>query len=407
MAKFRKVVLPAPGVYHTPDGPVAISADRIRGWAEKFRALQSNRIKIPVSWGHQSRANPVAPGDVDGEEFLRSRYNATYLDALEVTPAGGLVAVAEAPPGWEVEARTGSLVNPTDGTRIAEVSLAARDWVDGEGRLWKDAPRHLALTPLPVVHRTPGFERAGDGPATGEVRLSLSDYRGPVRLASTETPPMKREEQDEEQDEGGEEVAPESEAPDAMGGGYFKRALAMLAAADIPLPEDTTPENAWERLYIVLTAMQAAKETAEAEAPAPTTQPKEEPMPTMLSLIRHTDPAVRALAARVASEDRAKRKARIDALERLADPNGIPRVPPTQIRRWRELASGVQLSLTGAGQAVPTELDQQLELAESLLGVELATRLPAGAREEEPPEGEGDREVKKEAEERGKRLSRA
>lgn len=239
---FRKTVL-APGVYHAPEGRIEVTPQRIAGWVESFRLMKQDGIKIPIPWGHQSKANPIEPitqALQDERNFLHSRYNATYVEDLDIDPkTGALVVAAPPPPGFKVDLATGTLVNERDGTQIAEVSAAICDWKDGKGRVWQDCIRHVALTPLPVAHGTGGFASLGTEPAgsacTHRFTLSKHQFSLDTPLTTPQTTPT---------------AATRAELVED---GLLGPLLRDLEAFGLFMPPETRRENFGERLREALT----------------------------------------------------------------------------------------------------------------------------------------------------------
>ena len=401
--KFRKVVV-TPGTHHHRKGVAEISPARIAGWVEKFRRMKADGIKIPIPWGHQPKADPVEEDRLAEEEFYRSRYNATYADDFELGPQGELIVVGTAPPGYDVDPETGDLVNPADHTRIGEVSIAVRDWQDGKGRLWTDAIRHVALTPLPVNHGTPGFEvaLATDDWLPGELRLGAATLYSPSELdlgttttkgtampdPTKKTPPAA----DEPVDLMAEDDAPEPEpeepkeddkplidfTPPEEPGGNAEELVAelipLLEEAKIHLTPDTNAKNFLQHLKV---AMHAVKHR-EAPEPAPTPMPAapagapaqapvvEETPPLLMSTAAATNPREKAAIAFATKAHRGKTESRIDGLAKVSDKHGVPWLTPARVEALRTQASGFELSLTADGEPVETELDRTLGLLEEL-----------------------------------------
>ena len=151
MAIFQKRVA-APGTYQTPDGIATVTPTRIRHWHDTLQQFLAAGYKVPVSWGHISTALPATEDD---KEFWAARYVAGRITGSRIDRKTGELVIQGDAPGVEVEdGRLMSLATLPDGRRvktaIEEVSIGARDWQDGKGRTWPDAPVQLALTPLPV-----------------------------------------------------------------------------------------------------------------------------------------------------------------------------------------------------------------------------------------------------------------
>ena len=227
MARFKKFVA-APGSYKTPDGPAAVTPERIRHWHETVTQMVRRGIRPPVSWGHNSQALPHTDDDA---AYWSARFNAGRIVGSEIDSEGRFYLVGDVP---GVEQEGGELTTTAlmpDGRRlktsIGEVSIGVRDWTDGDGRTWKDAPVHLALTPLPVIvppGGQPGFALA----------LSAAPVRGLTRFSLTHrfaTP-------------GGKTVA-QTQDPSQI-----KKLLDVLRKVGLALPPDTDEDNLVERLLV-------------------------------------------------------------------------------------------------------------------------------------------------------------
>lgn len=376
VAQFKKVVS-APGTYQTPDGLATVTPERIRHWHDTIHALLREGYKPPISWGHLSKAVPHTEDDT---AYWASRFNAGKVIGAEIDGAGQLVLAGDAP-GVEVDA-AGRLVTQAElpdhrkvKAAIEEVSIGAFDWTDGKGRVWKDAPVHLALTPLPVwvpQGGQPGFEAADLPQAWGTQGQRFGLGHLLYRFA-TETTPMavKKEEEKPSKKEG--------EGAGVAGGPSLKKVLEMLGKCGITLPDDTSEENLLERLYVACTAKEGAEGGGEGGAPEEPVA--EEPGATFMATNR--DPAVAVLLAEVEAGDRTRRLARITGLVRRG-------LQPHLAKKLREAASQVRFAVGPTGQRVVPQLDAQLELLEAQLPPEgvLAQLLDpgAGALEAEPPE---------------------
>lgn len=239
MATVRKIIL-SPGVYHAPQGRLHATPERVKRWADTFRRMKANGIRVPVCWGHQPGAIPGDGQDKAGRQYELSRFNAGYVTNMQRTADGDLEGELDIP-GAEVD-EDGNLVTwakMPDGRKvrcaIKEVSAAIRDWQDGSGRQWPDAIMHVALVPLPVVAGQEGFEASlATESEPGEIHLSLSAYLGGED--EEETMPMIEEDVVETPDVG---MDPMSET------------LQVLSEFGLHLPGDTNDGNLSERLRLV------------------------------------------------------------------------------------------------------------------------------------------------------------
>lgn len=357
-----------PGVYNAVvDGVQAkepVTSHRITRWISQFRKMRDSGIQIPIPWGHQSEADPIEDDKKDASKFHNSKFNASYIDALEQGPKGELILVAEVPPGMKV--KDGALVDPKNHTTIREVSLAARTWTDGDGRTWEDAIRHIALTPFAVAHKTSGFRTTKA--VAGEVRFSLADFAGTkpstksveFAMADDAEEPKKKKPFPPEADADGE-----GDIDDLEGGGIdIEEIKAKLASAmNIKLPEDTNAENFLEHLWVAIHAL-SPDEPEELTTEAP---PGGAGMGTMMSLLNDTNPQVRKLAERQLAVGKKQLGKRIEALVARG-------LKPAAAKLINDRATnpGLQMSIDDDGNAVAKGMEFSLSVLEAHLPAKFA-----------------------------------
>lgn len=349
---FRKTLL-VPGTHHAPQGVQVVSPERIRRWVDKFRQLKSAGVRFPVPWGHRLSAIPEY-GTVDDAEyqnaverraFEEARYNAGFIEGMEIGPNGELVITAPVPPGYKVCPQSNDLINEHDGTRIGEMSAGIGHWRDGKGQSHKDIIIHAALVPLPIWAGQDGFSLAtttqaatlsGSQNAIFTCTLSSKTGGNPMEPEEDETPEVDAEDDVYEPEP---EAPPEDAAPIVPPApppvDYCEQALALLSQMGLALPQDTDSENFCERLVIALTVAQSmgAKfdrdddtEDETANPPATMTSgdggqpPSPEAPPVMMSTRDIVNPAFRALAARQERQTQAEVSAIWEELKGLGCP---------------------------------------------------------------------------------------
>lgn len=398
MAKASKVLLRT-GLYQPPQGELLVTPSRLRGYVDKFRQMRDLGIKIPIGWGHQPDANPADASQRARQQYYLSALNAGYLDDLSLDRKGQLDSLMNCP-GCEVDPATGQYtawVRLPDGrevrTGIGEVSVAIRDWTDGQGRLWPDVITHVALTPLPVMADQEGFTAALSTVSTREASpvyyLSLTSM---ARELSTAEANMADEWEDDDEavaegaakgaEEGEEKVQEPPEKPavsppppataDANAGGVMSAVLLALEAHGICLPPDTSLENLAERIRVAghkkVTGgdedeeeeREAKKKEEEDEDEGVSYsgedrdgQTQEEERPVMMSLATAKTPAEKKLIAR--EESRHKRE-QLDLIESLVKKG----MPVHEATAYRERLTSYTLSLTEDGEVSPKKLDFEL-----------------------------------------------
>lgn len=321
---FRCKLLRA-GDYCAPQGVYTANADSMRRQVKAFRKLKSEGYKFPVPWGHRLSAIPsrdeVDPGvyqqALEQRAFEEARWNAGYVEDLDIDQDGDLTLTLPAPPGYKVDAQTGDLVNEADGTRIREVSGAFGNWTDGKGRTHRDILIHAALCVRPVMGGQNGFELAtAKQPVTLATGIVVNYRSLSTRIEGTSMADKKKKSDDDmdiddmdlsetdndspaEPDEPNppapkEEPEPEPEPKVKVNqSDMLDKLLALLNQAGLTMPDHTSEDNLIEHLITALTvavSMGAKFEKsdnpdANQPAQASTEQPPqpEAPMPMMMA----------------------------------------------------------------------------------------------------------------------------
>lgn len=241
MAKFKKKVLEE-GRYQSPDGMIDITKDRIKHWAASFQKMKAAGLKIPIPWGHQSKASP----DYDEREFYESKYNGGYLEDLQADKNGCLIAIVDIPKEDDAQ---------RIGTTVREVSPQVETkWKDGRGKVWDDVITHIALVTHPVVPGQDNFEVYEDAPKPeGATRLSLKQKlsKGDSPMAdevedlegAVEEPVKKEKKKDKPKEP---ETVTEDVFEDNSGassGGIDSELLDLLARVGLIIPDGTSEKD--------------------------------------------------------------------------------------------------------------------------------------------------------------------
>lgn len=372
MSTFRKKVI-APGSYQTPEGPSLVTPERIRHWRDSLAAMLREGYKPPLSWGHVSKALPASD---DEQQLWTAKFVAGKITGSEIDPTTGDFYLLGDAPGVEIDAE-GRLLSETtlpDGRKvksaIEEVSIGVRDWTDGKGRLWKDAPVHLALTPLPVwvpEGGQPPFETDSQ-PAGQHFSLARCLYR-----FATSEPPMADEKKKDD----------DKKKPDEGDGGSvsLSEVLELLGEHGITLPDDTDEANFLQHLKVALTVLKGAK----GDDPPADDPPVEEASGTYMSTLAKKDPMAAALISHVTEEAREKRETRIKGLVKRG-------LSPALAKQLREEATVTSFALGADGKPATAKVDEKLALLEQTLPEgDVMARLTGtltGAKEEETPENQ-------------------
>lgn len=342
---LRKKLI-VPGEWHAPQGKYVSTRKRSERQVAKFRELKNEGVLFEVPWGHRLSAYPRY-GEIteeqwrENQESERARFNASYVEDLEVDPVdGGLIVSMKPPPGYKLDPKTGNLVNETDHTVIREVSGAFGNWIDGQNRFHDDILLHAALCVKPVVAGMPGFHFS-----TGPVMLSgggrveylytlstggaaMDDFddddkkkkkKGNADKPELDAPELPPEDDFYEPEEPMEPKVPEPTPVDDEPIGIpkpkrdcVKKLLPLLVEAGLPMDEDVTdPEELCERLATILGFAvshgmrfeREDKENDEQPAPGATGMaggpaPAPEQPPIMMSLGQIKDPLTKRMFER-------------------------------------------------------------------------------------------------------------
>lgn len=368
-----KVTVPDPSSRSGSRSVTFTSAD-LRNAEQYGNAMIRDGFQIPVYWEHQHDGGPVklSRGDMGAH---RAKHMFGRITGYRVE---GDVLQAE----HEID--TPQHLEQLKTVRFVSPELQW-DFRDGEGRKWPGITvSHVAATPIPVQHRQKPFQLSQAQTASRRIQLSLSDYEGRKMAKDDE------EDLDELEDEDGEEselpedldelpeepadelppepapvpeIPPESEIP-------FRKSLAMLETKGIKLPPDTNQQNVWERLFVVLTALQHSQALNPQGDPS---NPDDMPYTAGNGDQQQTPPNVRpspqaqpvslSLQKAQAAAEMITRKNLLSRVARLRK-RGIP---PAQVDRLTQQARSISLSFSPVtGDLEPNELTIRLEAYEEL-----------------------------------------
>lgn len=385
MAKFRKVAL-KPDTYHSPDGTVEITRERLQHWQQNFRRMSQAGYTIPISWDHADTEDGILPLSVDDFRRARSAKNTIgRLSAISLN-AGADGAVLEfdvSDPLAEGRANRNEIfVSPV----IKEY------WRDGAGNEYRDVITHVDFVDHPVDHSQSKFARIESGSIACAIRMGLSG--GVFRMAADD----KAEDEDETPDflDGGDADADMGDGADAGGEDDFapddaETVLAAQTEEETPnpdLPKDSTADAdaaaeaeaivahlsqlgvelpaAWNfqtdaagaiLLAALKTASRAKTDQAAAQAPAPTDQAAP-PDPGAMSA---TDPGYATMSIEGRYAERMHREELKKKLETLLITG---RIMPVEFDARMPALKAVRLSLDNTGKPKTGELEAWIKSRE-------------------------------------------
>lgn len=280
---------------------------------------------IPLSWDHQ----PVMPFQSGGlsAEKLAQLTKGTFGRAKAFRALNGSVEA-------ELEIDDPADLKPLKS--IQHVSpRVSWDWEDSNGQVWPGISiSHIAATARPVVKDQKAFQ------LSHSVDLSYADFADDEE----ETPPPQ-----EKAESKADDTPPDDKKDDEDGKpNRFREVLDLLASLEQPiiLPDDTTPKNAWERLYVALTAMASTKDGEEDGQVL-----IEEESPNGALNMSHEK-----TAAEKKSEQRAVNLTRKDCLSRVKTLLGKGHIAPALADKLKKEINSCDFSFNDAGDPVENRL---------------------------------------------------
>lgn len=235
MAKFKKAILEAGRVYHSPDGKLEVTPERLAHWAAKHRQFKDAGIAVPVSWGHDddpSKSLPVKFGK--GEKRRLPQNTVGYLDSFELTPDGQAAEIT-----LDIRRKADAELVRENLAYVSPVVFS--HWADGDGVEHEDCITHCDLVQHPVDHHQSEFSEV----VACSLRMGLD----------TGKPALYRL-QDEPSEEMEEETNEDAVQPD---GDRLSRVIEELRRVDIILSDDTNETNLLAHLEQALLTMAAMK----------------------------------------------------------------------------------------------------------------------------------------------------
>lgn len=404
MDTFSKSILKV-GTYHSPDGTVEVTPERLRHWEAQARRLQAVGYDLPSHFNHANEIDLLEPIPANPEQ--RQMHRGAQHTVGHLAPMGFVVA----PDGQSAEITLKTL---TDGAKEAVSKNAVYvspvifpEWKDGAGNTYADVITSFDLVDHPVDYSQSSFvpairmglnskpyqlrvikmsedrgkptayftneegvtipifgkkkrdkkARAGRMKSKSRKRMSLLSA---IRMSAEDSVPSEQIPESSEPAESNEVITDESyDAVDDV--------LDLLEEFGIALPEDTDDSNLKNHLRVALTALlnsrqmenetEDPKELEGAGAALPSDAPGSMPVASAPSI------ATMSVQARAAMNfgERIHREsiaARIDGLLKTG------RCTPAEADAQSRALTAVKLSLTADGNPIKSDVDKWLDSRE-------------------------------------------
>lgn len=306
--------------YESPDGPLSVTAERLRHWRDTFRKFKSLGLKVPVFFGHQDDPKVTVP--------------ATRLPS---DCAGRLHDLVLSENGRKAEFVI-DVPRPEDASKVennlVELSpVIFENWTDGDGTVHKDCITDVDLVVHAVDHRQEDFKPA----IACSIRMGL-DKGKPViyRLA-------------DHKDDDDDNTDHDSDESNGDGSDRVKRVIEGMAALNIMVPDDTTVENFFERVESALLTAAAMGDggvnTDELQATSPE-----------FAAFSLDSPLVKFYA-------KGHQKGVMERLDAILQEG---RCTPVEYKDRKPLVGAIRLSLDKSGEHKPTEVESWIESREAI-----------------------------------------
>lgn len=360
MSYFRKAVLNV-GTYHSPDGLVEVTRERLKHWEQSVKQLQATGYAIPMHWDHADQASidllePVRLSTLKEGKDRSARNTVGTLQSFVVTADGNGAELT-------VQTLTPSATEKAQSNAVYVSPVLFDYWKDGSGKTYADIIGSVDLVDYPVDHSQGPFEPVEPVRLSCAIRMSAS----PTKLyRMSENDQMEDEMTYMSQDGDGDEGAPALPPmqPQAQPtGARVADAIAGLAKMKIMLPDDTTPENFLDRLVPAL--MTAAAQTAPEEMPMEQLPPEPEPEPEKPVLVDNPQIAAMSLRLKKFEADKLSegKKALANRLESLL---ASGRMTPAEHTEQVKRLGLTKMSLTDDATVKTTPIDIWVSAREAI-----------------------------------------
>lgn len=256
MKKFKKAILQAGRTYHSPDGELVVTPERLKHWATSFRRMSDSGIGIPVSWDHADEADESKPVKLPpgGSRKRPAEGTVGYLDSFKVIDGGKRAEIT-------LDVRGQDNIDKVDNNLAYVSPVVFETWPDGDGVIHKDCITHVDLVQHPVDHHQTPFESAGEtiacalrlGLDTGKPLVYRLQAEGEESSDSDFTAPESEDSAEDESEEDDDSTTNDDER--------LSRIKEALATQSIVLSDDTNENNFLEHLeQALLTAAAMSSE---------------------------------------------------------------------------------------------------------------------------------------------------
>lgn len=174
MPLYKKSILKV-GTYHSPDGTVKVTPQRLKHWARMHRKLTTNSQVVPVDWDHADDPTAAVPMSVDKfASRKRSAKNTVgHLKGFKVAEDGQSAEIT-------LDIHRKSAAEAADANSVFVSPVIFDRWKDGAGNEYDDVITHVDFVNHPVDGSQGSFEAVGAGAVACALRFGLDSGKPSV-----------------------------------------------------------------------------------------------------------------------------------------------------------------------------------------------------------------------------------
>lgn len=276
MATTYKKTITAPGVYlgRTIDGKrklQVVTKQKLKNAAKTANAMIEAGLLIPGPYGHtdsegihpiplvRSMDGELLDAKTKGQTSWDKAINSGFWNRFDFNESTGELEGYEEVEGDPEDQNTHA---GRVGKTYKQVSpIIVDEWTDGDGRVWKDAILHVAVTNKAVQSNQKPFERVD--PLHPELAIAMSLCTDDLVGGSSLSRAFLMDIEAKLAEDSGSTTAPsDSNVFPSVGPEVISKIRAELKTKlKVTLPEDTDPSNFHDRLLTILTNLEPEEET--------------------------------------------------------------------------------------------------------------------------------------------------
>lgn len=357
MAKFRKRALQT-ATYHSNDGQVNVTPERLKHWQENFRRMQKAGYSVPIGWDHAETLDGITPLSADEFKKRSAKDTIGKLSSIALDAKGSGAVL-------EFDVTDPKAQGRADRNEIFISPVIMDEWRDGAGNKYTDVITHVDFVNHPVDHSQGPFEKADAGAIACALRMGLDTRVYRMAFGDEEDDDDKEKDDSESSGSEAEASADPPENPDMPkteddgGKAQMDALLAHLSVIGVGLPADTDGSNFQDRLLVALLTIEAQKNNDKAEEES---EPEEEE-PAM----NVADPGIAAMSLKAnAAHSYAEGLHRTGIAKRLQAVLESGQCTPKEHNDRTAALKAVRLSLDAKGQPAQSDLEKWLDSREAV-----------------------------------------